>query len=88
MANFVLIIGIVLLLAGAALVITGSSQVGQQLAWNHAVQHNNMLYGPTHTTPINILDWLPIAMPLVPGILLIAWASRLKHKARSRDERN
>jgi len=28
------------------------------------------------------------AMPIVPGALLVAWASRLKHKARSQDQGN
>ena len=31
---------------------------------------------------------LSAAMPIVPGALLIAWASRLKHKARSQGQGN
>ena len=85
MANIILILGIVLVLAGAALVIAGSSQVGEQMAMNYFVYQPSMFHGPTHPIPLNIIDWLPIAMPLVPGALLIAWASRLKHKARSQD---
>lgn len=88
MANIILSLGVVLVIAGAALVITGSSQVGQYVAWNHAAYNDPLLHRPPHTIHMNILDWLPVAMPLVPGILLITWASRLKHKARSRGEGN
>jgi len=85
MANIILILGIALLLAGAALVITGSSQVGQHAAWDDYA-HQYRFSGGGFGAPHNVLDWLPAAMPLMPGALLIAWAYRLKHQARSRGE--
>jgi len=30
----------------------------------------------------DFVSWLSAAMPLVPGAMMIAWASRLKHKNR------
>lgn len=71
MARVVTILGWVLLVAGAALVITGLASIAIKDGIWAALQL---------LSPFNVVNFVAIVTALAPGIALIAWGERLKAK--------